>query len=444
MNKKEVFKKIKEGKFSLSHHKELSDDKEIVLKLLDDPKNYKEMEFVSLKLKRNKIFLKEALTRNINAYQFLGDLQENNEVKKIISGIIGYSWRLSREPLSPYMRKCKPFFSIIIHYDVRYLSDADQEVKEDYQIAKIASSLRGFHLHYVGKSLRDNEEIVIKALNDCPEDLVDVSDRLKKEPKILNMVADKNGVTALSNAPIEMKNDKKFVIRCLKSNGEALYYASDELKNDKDAVIAAIKQSSNALRLASPLRQNDKEVVLKAVRQYGNSLRYASDELKGDKDVVLAAIQQNGMALQWASEKLKDNEEIVKQALSENYKVINYISERLKYDFNIFKLLVNSQDLAFTKSFVTKLSDSKKLRTLLESTISSIPYQEMLEFMRHEVKIINIKDPYYFVKSKKELQQLFATKDESLRALLNVRKNEFIAKIEELELANYCAKNLEL
>ena len=62
----------------------------------------------------------------------------------------------------------------------------------------------------------------------------------------------------------QLKENKKFMIRLIWLDGNALQYASEELRNNKEVVLTAVKKDGNALQYASEELQNDKDVVFQS------------------------------------------------------------------------------------------------------------------------------------------------------------------------------------
>ena len=70
----------------------------------------------------------------------------------------------------------------------------------------------------------------------------------------------RNGLT-LEFASEELRNDKEIVLKAVQNRGSALQYASDELKNDREIVLEAIKFDKEAIQYASEEMKNDPEIV---------------------------------------------------------------------------------------------------------------------------------------------------------------------------------------
>ena len=78
--------------------------------------------------------------------------------------------------------------------------------------------------------------------------------------------------------------------------------------------------------------QNDRDFVLKAVEVNGAIYEYLSDELKKDEEIVIISINGYLESFRNLPDELFDNERVVKAAIENDggAKVLEYVSDRLK------------------------------------------------------------------------------------------------------------------
>eukprot|EP01124_Arcella_intermedia_P013071 TRINITY_DN19473_c0_g1_i2.p1 TRINITY_DN19473_c0_g1~~TRINITY_DN19473_c0_g1_i2.p1 ORF type:complete len:906 (+),score=233.45 TRINITY_DN19473_c0_g1_i2:164-2719(+) len=95
----------------------------------------------------------------------------------------------------------------------------------------------------------------------------------------------------------KMRNDKEVVWKAVSQNGNNLQFASESLKNDKEIVSKAVSQHGCAIQFASEFLKNDKGIVLKAVSQTVDALQYVPTSLKYDKDVILRVVEKDPHSL---------------------------------------------------------------------------------------------------------------------------------------------------
>jgi Domain of unknown function (DUF4116) len=108
-----------------------------------------------------------------------------------------------------------------------------------------------------------------------------------------------------------LRNNKDLVLKAVKWRGKNLKYASNSLKNDREIVLAAVKENGLSLKFASNILKANREIVSAAISDTGHALKFASDELKNDKELVLKAVTKSKNAFMYASQELKVDREII-------------------------------------------------------------------------------------------------------------------------------------
>ena len=184
---------------------------------------------------------------------------------------------------------------------------------EDLNYAKWLESVNNLILEFNGSEDPDKNLILFY-------DKVELISNLEVgDPKFEELIDEDDDSNYILKYTIKsLRNDKEVVLAAVQKNGRALQYASAELKADKEVVLAAVQQDGCALQYASAELKADKEVVLAAVQQDGDALYYASAELQADKEVVLAAVQQDGCAIGYASEAIQADKGVVMAAVQQN------------------------------------------------------------------------------------------------------------------------------
>lgn len=119
-------------------------------------------------------------------------------------------------------------------------------------------------------------------------------------------------------------DDKKALLRQLKTNSFLFTNVSPDLKNDKNFVLEAIRANSHILQYVNADFKKDKEVVLAAVKKDGITLQYAHDDLKKDKEIVLEAVRNQGFAYQFAHVDLRRDREVFIAVVKKNSDALYY------------------------------------------------------------------------------------------------------------------------
>ena len=201
-------------------------------------------------------------------------------------------------------------------------------------------------LYYADDVIKDNEIILLEAINLSAESFYNSSDRLK--------------------------NKKDFVKKVIEKDGALLRLVGEELRGDKEIVLLAIKKSGYPLEYASKELKNDKALVLKAVTLSGQVLSEASNELQDDKDVVLAAVNSDAQAVYNVSERLRNDIDIAKAVANKNIRCFELLGEDIKKD-KVFLYSIEN----IVKSKLYPEDDTKKIH----SPFLRKQYEQILELI---------------------------------------------------------------
>ena len=184
----------------------------------------------------------------------------------------------------------------------------------------------------------DNSEVALVAMTlkgTPPQSLKLFSEPLQRK-KTLVLAAVGSNSDVLAHVSKELRDDEQVVMLALNSDTHdwenydpVLKYASPRLRALKHVVMAAVNHEGSALADASEDMRADKEVVMTAVKQDGDALRHASDDLRADKEVVMAAVHQYGMALKYASNTLRAHKDVVATAIANMPRALQHASEDL-------------------------------------------------------------------------------------------------------------------
>ena len=210
---------------------------------------------------------------------------------------------------------------------------ASDPLKDDKEVVSKAVGLSGSSLRYASERLKDNREVVISAINNSSKAFEFASPRLQNDKNIALLAIRYHGDN-LEFVSAKLLADKEIVLAAVQNTGSAIEYASAKMKADKEIFLLANKKYVDHLRRGRAKDEitANKHIVLAAVQNNGGALEYASDELKADKEIVLAAVQNNGGALEYANDELKADKEIILAAIQSFGPAIKFASNELKAD----------------------------------------------------------------------------------------------------------------
>jgi hypothetical protein len=245
----------------------------------------------------------------------------------------------------------------------------------------IDAGMQLYENDYIPKKLRDDYDVIHKLITrrnyvaPCM-----ISDRLKNDEELMFIMFSENVWYSriFDNLPINIKSNKKFVLKLLKkwsgqidihkytTKGENIIDClSDNLKDDEDIVFEIIKIFHlDKFNCVSDRLKSNKEFVLKILKhpmigtyEY-NIVKYLSKSLRDDEDIILESSKILEKSYKYASDRLKrdknfvskllkhlycsdilifpfcirDDEHLASLFIKTNLENIYYISDRLKSD----------------------------------------------------------------------------------------------------------------
>lgn len=214
-----------------------------------------------------------------------------------------------------------------------YASKDSVEKRRDIENIKKNISEGTIKLNHLSSEEKDNEELVSFAI-DYNNTILYASDRLR--------------------------DNKNIVFKAVSRDGNELTYASDLLKNDITIVMKAIEQTGYALGYASSSCRANKKIVTKAIEKSGEALQYASENLKDDFTMIEKAIQIDHNSIKYASDRLKKNKKLVYQSCNISYRLQKHIvghqfafllKNNTKLIYRIFKLHIIKPEPAYEWCF---------------------------------------------------------------------------------------------
>jgi hypothetical protein len=158
-------------------------------------------------------------------------------------------------------------------------------------------------LKYVNDSLKDNKELIIKAMN-C-------------SPRILTWYLSK-----------KLLNDKDIMLKAVVHAQYSMNHVGDKLLNDKEFILDIIKERKGRFWFYERVGKeilDDRDFVLKAV-SLGSFyvLKYTNYIIRNDKEIMLESFKHSLSSLEYMGKKLRD--------LSFKVELIQFIIDNCKYD----------------------------------------------------------------------------------------------------------------
>tara|TARA_B100001057_G_C22730615_1_gene903622 strand:- start:80 stop:1135 length:1056 start_codon:yes stop_codon:yes gene_type:complete len=253
----------------------------------------------------------------------------NNEVK-ILEKIQLYDLNEEYNSNKPHplelvdkkLLKDKKFILKAIKIDSFSLKYADEDLRNDPNVALYSLKIDGGTFDHFGQKLLNNKKFLIRVIKSKYK--VDFNLRLIN-PEFLE---DKNFMYLYISKikphyleyskdilPKYFKHDEKFIKKISKINDNYFDLASKQIR--EKYLIHRIKKDGYALTKYRKFK-NQKKLILLAAKTYGAILRDIDKKFKKDKEVVLACCKNNDWIIGYADKKFYNNRQIVKAAIDSN------------------------------------------------------------------------------------------------------------------------------
>ncbi len=240
-------------------------------------------------------------------------------------------------------------------YDLNGLKNAPEELRNDNKFMSQIVKRNAEALKWIGEGLNGNKAFILECMKEHNGmTLEHASSKWKDDEDVVLVAVDKKYGYGPSSSPLQfasdrLRNDKDFVMQCVKLESTSLQYASEQLRHDREYIMSVVKVKGLTLQYV-PHFQNDIEIVTVAVMQDGHALQYASDELKNDKVIVMNAVMQHGWSLEFASKQLQNDKHVVTSAVMQRGSSLEFASNELKNDKDIVLAAVKRDGFALKQA----------------------------------------------------------------------------------------------
>lgn len=295
--------------------------------------------------------------------------------------------------------------------------------------AILACSKSGTKLAYVCEELRDDFDVVFKAVKNEGASLIFASRKLKKNKQIV-FEAVKNSPNSFQYSDESLRGDEDIIIEALKepSNISLVKLDQEKLKNE----IFCLKILSSYPRFYLDLDnilKNDINFIKKAVTANAIVFEYLSEKNRNIFEIALIAIKKDPAYLRNVGDILKDNEEIVKVAISNNLSGHLYTeaSERLRSKIELFELAVQHCSDYMGSVIDAAPPQFLKNKKIIENLLKTSKYENIFDNLHDLIK-----------KDNKLMSLAISAHGENARALDEESKNNIdvmsvVCKIDALQ-----------
>ena len=250
------------------------------------------LQYATDSLKNNEVIALAAVKRNGKALKYASDSLKNNKTV-VLAAVKSKGSALRYASLNLQNNRNIVFEAVKKNCNVAYIPN--NFLKEDEEIVTTIlnrQNITTYSLAMSNEVLRNNRQLVLKAISKKGLDLEFASSNLQNDIEVLQTAVYEN-FSAFNYTHLSFSEIKNLVLDALKNWNFNWYYKvrKSTLNLSKYNVIAAIKFNLNNWYSVDQVYKNDKELMLFAIGLNASSYYYASEELKLDRDIVLARIK---------------------------------------------------------------------------------------------------------------------------------------------------------
>jgi len=270
-------------------------------------KNVDNFEFVSLRLRHDKMFLLDCIKNVEDSTSWFDNTIDLDYTSKelqndsdVLIAVLRHEYNMSEDYNDV-------LYSVLRHHGNNISEFSDMIDFEKYRTLDIVEK-DGFDLKDVSDKMKDDYDVAIAAVSNYGEGIQYLSARLQ--------------------------NNFDVAYAAVKNNGVAYEFLSGDLLFNHDIITTAIKTYCVMDFMQKELF-NDRELLLKifnAQTKYG--FEYLPDEMKDDAELILASIYEENYNDNYdtISDRLLDDRDFIVKFIEKDSQIFYYMSERLKLD----------------------------------------------------------------------------------------------------------------
>lgn len=403
--------------------KDTTHNKDIMLEVVKKDETF--FDYASDELKNNYSFNLEAVRANPKVYYYINaDFKNDRDIVLLAANpkknkfIIGMHIRdeLAYYNIDEKLRDDEEVMLKAIQVGIHNFEYASDRLKNNKEFCYKAVEF-GVSIKTAG--LLEDDELVFKAAKkgDIPDETYPKRYLENKDYIKLILSGAKNrfgnfntmeALWYLQKIKSKYLNDAEIAKLALQSTSQAFEVINKKFRKDEDMILI-----SKTLEYADKKFKNDRKFVEKFISIEGEALIYANKKFLNDRKLVLKALDNNLFTVDKRFKKYSNDKEFIKKAIYkyEHYGFFQYINKKYKKDFDLTKKILKSHYKYF-KYFDNKFKDNDEIiYILLTEHFHCLQdhYEDYEEetFTKNDLKYINkrLSNREFIVKVLKKLSE---------------------------------------
>lgn len=302
-------------------NKDLQEDKDIALAVVK--LNGMEFKNLSSALQNDQDLAYAAITQQANIFQFMNEELRSNKTL-IIKAVLKIPRMFKYVPSEK--RYDRDFLLSVMPSIPLIYGSVSTKFSKDRQLALIAIEHRGDNLFHAPKYLKDDEILVRKILDYCPNAFQYASDRLKSQKSLVEYAVScqANNILYVQG---ECANDKKLILSAVNAAPYLIFDLSKKWKDDFDVALIAVKFSYKCYKILNDDLKSNKHIALEFVSKADkyfvrNNISKELIEEMGQKEQNYLPYLQKAVAAENLREKLDREIPLKNNVITANKKKI--------------------------------------------------------------------------------------------------------------------------
>ena len=189
--------------------------------------------------------------KNLNLYRLLSKDLRND--KDIIIALLNNNPNFY-EKLSDEIRSDFDIFLVVLNskkLDRNFipLKYADENIKNNKDLVFLSINRNSSSFEYASDKLKKDAEVVLYAVNYNLSNINHIDSSFKNDKEFMTRIILKYGIKALEYAGEDILKDKDFAIKLVNNFGSTVYrLLSDDLQNDEEVVLSCIRKEISKLK----------------------------------------------------------------------------------------------------------------------------------------------------------------------------------------------------
>ncbi|HZJ89646.1 MAG TPA: DUF4116 domain-containing protein [Bacilli bacterium] len=302
-------------------------------------------------LQNDRAFVLKALQRNPEVYSYLNEVFQDD--KEITLLAVSFPGNQSLRYASKRLRDDEEVVLCAIENTNFAFSAVSDRLKNEAHIALLAVKKWPRNLQYASFALRDNKAFAEKMLAFSHHVYYALSPRLQADETIMRLTLNQvdyllpSSFIAYDKLPEHLQKDRDFMLLFITKIPANYPVIREEFKNDRAFAKAYAAEFRYRSKPLPDQFMRDKEIALLIVKSDGLALEHLAETFSDDDDVVRAAVSSRGKALIYASSRLRKNVQLCASALSREKSVLPYIDQEILFAPPIVAARVKYGDLKY-------------------------------------------------------------------------------------------------